>query len=827
MNTKHNRHKIAAGFIAAGITITASTVASTYLVKGIVTDATDNSPIPGAIVRVYAEGDTVLPILSDVTDSLGRFAEPLDSAGRYHLRAEFMGMKTMEVPFTADKASSEIRLDTISLTSSSEMLDELVVSVKKPLVESDGGTLTYNMSEDPMAQGNSVLEMLRKVPMVTVDAEENIKVKGNSNFKIYLNGREDPMLSGDPKTILKSMPASTIKKIEVITEPGAKYDAEGTAGILNIVTVSKTNLEGIVGNLSIWLNKTYTGASVYTRTKVGNVTGSANFSYSHSMFPGINDYTSGNVYENMVSETDRKQVTSGNGHSSNSYFGGGFSLSWEPDTLNLFTVEAHVGKTTNGSYTAQSIECFTSEEVLNWSYKRNWTSDYNILWTSANTSFQHTFGKEGHNLIGSYEYSFNHGTGKSDMYSYDFFGNAWDTPFRRNENRNHANQHTVQIDYANPLGEHNVLEAGGKAVWNRTNNLSAPWYGETEADMTVNREEEVSLAQFKNIQALYVSHTGKYGKWGTKVGLRFEHTETGIDYFTEGNENFSSTFNDLIPNAALTYRLTGMQNFRLSYQMRISRPGVGVLNPYVNTMTIGQVSYGNPNLDSERNNAVRLTYSNYGGKVGGSATLGYSHTGNKIESYTFAEGSLIHSTYANIGKYQDCELYGDLQWTIIPDMTVSLYGYIAREMYKAETELLSRKRNFWNWSYNCNFNYRLPCLISLSLYGGQGSAWKDLESTGDGWNYYGLSVSRGFLKDEKLKVNIYGQNFFRPMRTWRNSTIGDNVSNTGWYRRSEWYVGASVSFQFGKLNADVKRTNASIEAEGVVSGGSSSSGGGR
>lgn len=131
-------------------------------------------------------------------------------------------------------------------------LDDIVVTGTKKLIKSDGATLTYSVEEDPEAATNSTLEILRKVPGVTVDANDDIKVNGQSSFKIYLNGREDPMLKGDVKTILKSMPAATIKRIEVISEPGAKYEAEGTGGILNIVTITKQSLSGYLTNLNFY-----------------------------------------------------------------------------------------------------------------------------------------------------------------------------------------------------------------------------------------------------------------------------------------------------------------------------------------------------------------------------------------------------------------------------------------------------------------------------------------------------------------------------------------------------------------------------------------------
>lgn len=239
-------------------------------------------------------------------------------------------------------------------------LDDIVVTGTRKLIKSDGATLTYSVEEDPEAATNSTLEILRKVPGVTVDANDDIKVNGQSSFKIYLNGREDPMLKGDVKTILKSMPAATIKRIEVISEPGAKYEAEGTGGILNIVTITKQSLSGYLTNLNFYLSSNNSGGSAYARTKVGNVTGSAQVSYNNGrLFHRYNTYES--TIENLESDINHLQTSSGRSRNSWDYLGGNLNLSWEPDTLNLFTLVA-TSPTTRGAH-RQRFRCGCSRKT--------------------------------------------------------------------------------------------------------------------------------------------------------------------------------------------------------------------------------------------------------------------------------------------------------------------------------------------------------------------------------------------------------------------------------------------------------------------------------
>ena len=801
---------------------------STYLASGKVVNKSDGEACPGATYRIFLLTDTVNPAAFNVTDPEGYFKQALPSEGDYIIKIKYIGMKDAEKRFTLTKDSPSAGLGAIALSPDDETLDELVVVAKKKLVESDGATLTYNVEDDPESKTNSTIEMLRKVPMVTVDAEDNIKVNGNSNFKILINGKEDPMLSGDVSTILKSMPAATIKKIEVITEPGAKYDAEGTGGILNIVTVGKQSLEGFMTNYSARLSTGNYGLSFYGRTKINNVTASANINYSDAIDQGFINSGFSSI-ENLTDDDNRYQIAESKSKNTFSYLGSNLNLSWEPDTLNLFTVQGNIGRMGFDATSLSSMRMESASNVKMWSLDRDTYNKFDNLWLGANASFQHTFRKKGHHLIGSY--IFGYGTRESDMtiLTHNLENYAVDTPWQMNEGDNFNRRHSLQIDYANPIAGSHLLEAGFKGTWNRDNSDTKPFYGTSESDMNLKEDERVNVQQFQDIMAVYASYSGTYGAWNAKAGVRYEHTKMGLDYKIGDYPDFTTYLNDVVPNLAVSYRMGNAANLRLAYQMRISRPGIGQLNPYRNTMAINQVNYGNPDLKSEKSNNVSLTYSNYGGRLGGSFGISYNREDNSISDYQFFEDNVLHTTYANIGHSQRTVANLNLQWAVIPAaLNVGLYLSGSYVDLKADSPELKASNSDWTGNFNMNIDYTFPFKMRLSAYGGAGSGWVDLQSKGSGFNYYGMSLSRSFLKQDALTVSLQGSNFFQPYFTSRYTQRSETSIMTSENRFRQWSVGGSVTFRFGSLRADVKRTAADLEMmEGASASGGEGGKGGR
>lgn len=706
-----------------------------------------------------------------------------------------------------------------------ETLAAVVVTAQKKIVESDGAKLTYNVQEDEEATSSPVIDILRKVPGVSVDAQDNIRVNGQTNFKVFLNGREDPSISGDVKNTLKSMPASTIKKIEVISDPGAKYEAEGIGGILNIVTIQRQRLDGFLGTVNLWAGSYSLGGSVSSRAKVRNVTADLQLSYNNgSVFHRNADISYQYEYTDVTSpdETRLHDIKRKSRLNDYQYASIRLNTSWEPDTLNLFTLTGNLYTNPNNS---DFEELTTGYNIFGnplWSFRRNTAeASGKYLGGTVQASYQHTFGKEGvHNIVLSYSYSNSGNLTNNLTHSFDNWNYPLDYVYTLSFSKGFSDTHIAQIDYSNPLNNHLKFEAGAKGSWFRNHNHSYLAYGGEEGTLTTNQQTAMRVRQFRDVMAAYVSTEYTLNRFTGRLGLRYEYTHMGLSYPDDKEKDFASNLNDVVPNASLAFNFTDASNLRMAYQMRISRPSLGVLNPYHNYSTEGQVRYGNPDLKSEKMHNLYLSYSNYEKPLSGTVKLNYMYESNMITDLIFMADGLVNSTYANVGKNNEISLELNLSWQPVKSLNVNLYNGVSYSMMKAESELLKASKNYWYESFNLSAHYQLPYKIRLSGWGGFQTPWQDLQSKGTSSYYYGIGASRSFLKDDALQLSLNLNNLLPSKRNQTYIQTSESVKETTWFRYPQWHVGVGVTFRFGGLKAQVKRTAAQIENESEAGGGS-------
>lgn len=693
-------------------------------------------------------------------------------------------------------------------------LEELVVVEHQKLVKSDGATLTYSVADDPEAGSSNILDILRKVPGVTVDAQDNVRVNGQSSFKILMNGKEDPMLKGDLKTILKSIPASTIKKIEVISEPGAKYDAEGVGGILNIVTDRSRTLSGFLTQLGAWVNGYQAGGYVNPRVKLEKVMLDATVSYNNgNVWPRSNTYYETTENLDPMAET-RLTVADTKFKNGWDYTGVNLNMSWEPDTLNLFTASVNYNYNTWTSYGTELRDAYRQDLSPLWSIRRDYDSSGSYQGVGTQLSFQHNFGRDDHNIVASYGLDYTHSK-NSTKYDVDgISGQGSESPYSANNNRSDQYYHMAQLDYNNRFNSHHLLEAGAKMSLNDNGSHTIPSFGNSADDAAPVDALIVKMNQLKNIYALYASYSGTFSRWNVKGGLRYEHTYMGSRYKIGDYPDFTTRLNDVVPNLAVSRNLTDASSLRLAYQMRISRPYISQINPYVNVLTPGEVSYGNPDLKSQKGHTFSFSYSNYEHPLSGSAKITYRYVSNGVTDVIFMKDDVRVTTYANIGISHMGMLDMDVNWNITKSFQWSVNLSESYTYAKSDSELLKASSHGWQTNLWTNLNYAFPSRWRVSAYAGYWSPWVSLQSRGTTSSYYyGLGASRSWLKNDALTLQLSAGNFLPWKRensyTQQSETARVDVKGTS----SQWNFGVSLSFKFGGLNASVKRTAAEIEKE--------------
>ena len=716
---------------------------------------------------------------------------------------------------------------TDTLTDNFSTLDELVIVAKKEIIKSDGNTLTYNLSDDDSSKSSTLIDALKKVPMISIDGEDKIRINGDSNFKIYVNGKEDPMLEANYDKMFRSMPASSVQKIEVITEPGAKYDAEGSGGILNLITETKQKKDGYSGTISASLSNRDYFLSALGRMKYKNFLTDANISYGGDCF-----MKQGNTQKfttiNDASLSNHHQIENMTQSFGFSFLDASINAAWEPDDKNLFTFGGSVMKLdgkVKDIHTETSM--YNNQNQLQWEYSQDLDGYLKNFSASANASYQHLFDTSGHQLTASYLFSF----GRNPLFlssrksTNDDFPD--ESPYTTNYNINYNREHTFQLDYLNPFkSEKHKLETGTKIILRNNGAIGSSSLGQSLETLQPIESSLVNMKQFQEVYALYASYTGVFGNITTNAGVRYEHTEMGIKNLNEIRETIKRNLDDVVPNASVTYLFSPASNIRLAYQMKISRPSIKQMDPYQMSILGSMVQEGNPDLESEKTNKISLTYTNYARIMGGNIYLDYRFTNNAISDYVYFTGgedesTIAHYTSANIGHNREIGLGGFYNLNVSAKMSISCSGRIAFMQLKSHSPNLKNKG--WTGNYGINWNYTMPWELKLSAYGGESFGNISLQGHYSGWHYYGLSLSRNFINDA-LSISVSASNFLTKEMTFKSENHSGSQHNYTENKNKNWRIGINISWNFGNLKSTTKKTDITIENDDVSSSGKGNGG---
>jgi len=791
---------------------------SAYTVKGTVVDSISNQSVQYATLSIALARLPQNPIKVVVSDNNGNFTASFNaSPGSYSVSVQFVGMKPAVKRFTLTDNQKVVSLGKIYMAETSALLKEVVVVAQKPLVKVDIDKLTYSIENDPESKTSNTLDMFRKVPMITVDNEDNIQLKGSSDFKIYLNGKPSNIISNNPSDVLKSMPANSIKSIEVITDPGAKYDAEGVGGIINIIT-AKSGFDGytatIRGNASA-LGRS--GGGAYISLKKGKFGITGNFNYNYLNSPYNDSYLE---RTNNMSNTEKYMTQNGRSKYKGPFQFGSVEASYEIDSLNLisFSVDRFNGKMT--SLSDYQVDVKAADLTPFYSYDRNSRSTRTFGSTDMSVDYQRSTHLKDELLTVSYKFENNPNDTKSTTLLENLSGAVPLILARTQYNVNKAstNEHTAQVDYTRPTRKGQKLEVGVKYILRKNNSETDRWQNDT---IVIDPSSDFKHTQ--NIYSAYLSYDIKINKFQYKLGLRGERTSQSVKYRISPEMNFSTRYSNIVPSATVSYMLSQIEQVRVGYTMRIRRPGIRNLNPYVNNTDPQNISYGNPKLDPEKSNNLNLNYSKFMPKLNFNLGLSYSFVNNGIENYTFIDPekpNVSRTTYDNIGHSQrtNFSLYGN--WKALTNLNIILNGSVNYVNMKSDATQATGELSTSGFFYNgyTSFQYTLPNDFRLNLNGGYFTPRVRLQGKSSAFYYTSLSISKDFMQ-KKLSVSLSCMDPF-----WKTKKYTSTTNDKAFSMKSINYMNArdfriNVSYRFGTMKTSAtKKAKKGITNDDIKNG---------
>ena len=806
-----------------------------YRVWGTVKDSLTNEGEPYATISIYRKGSEEKPVKLAAADADGKFSVDATGHGDYVLVVRSVSREPLRRTYTVSASNKAINMGTLLVSDSKTELKGVEVVAYKPLVKADIDKLTYSVEDDPEQQTNTVMGMLRKVPMVTVDGQDNIKVNGNSSFKIYVNGKPNNMMTKNPKEVLKSMPASSIKKIEVITNPGPKYDAEGVGGILNIITEGKT-FEGYSATFTAAGGNRGLGTGAYATVKSGKFTLSGHFYESYDYQGNVTDNTTQQFLDGN-GQTERQTLRRSSARSHTNWLGANLEASYEIDTLRLLTASFSINRLNFRSRSGNNVSSMLSAsgaELYGYSIKGRQRGAYDDI--SGGIDYQRSFKTPERLLTFSYRLESNPSWRKDDVnYQSLRSGMSWaDYLLQLRDQRVDGDQstteHTFQIDYTTPFAKHHTLETGAKYIMRRNNAVNDEYdaMAGTGEEKQWNADNSSDYKHRNDILAAYLGYGLQLSRWSGRLGLRYEHTLQKVEYIRGRGADFTKNFDDLVPSAKIGYKISDTQNISLNYKMRISRPGIWYLNPYLDATYREDVSQGNPNLDSEKNHSIELQYGNFAQKLSFNITVGGNMTRNSIQSvqrlvkdtdikgFTDPVGKdVLYTTYYNMGVNKGMGFSGYVNWQPFTNtrLTANIWGG-----YNHYSDGQTLKNHGWMTSmyYQLEQTIAKTWTASASIYKSTPSV--TLQGKNPGFFSYDLTLKKTML-DSRLDISLTASNPFRKRMHMDSSSYGDSFRTQSRIEFPAQRYTLSLSYRIGQLKSGVKKAERTIENDDVKKGG--------
>jgi outer membrane receptor protein involved in Fe transport len=794
---------------------TKSKTENSATLTGSIRDSLTNETLPYSTINVVKQSSPTVFYKTFASDENGKFKFQLPYPEKYILSFASAGksIKKLNVELTGN---TEKDFGKILLTEKTNQLAEVEIVAAKPLIKTEIDRFSYNMDNDPDSKTSTLIEMIKKVPMLSVDNDENIKLKGGTKFKILMDGKETSMTADDLKNMMKATQANTIKEIQVITDPGAKYESDGLDGLINIVTQKNSKLGGYVVNLNAGADH-FGGynTGISTQIKYGKLGVNASVSRNVNKRPDSQSSSFREAYSNSDNKYMNSSGTSTN--SGNSDYGS-LRLNYEIDTLRLLSVSSSWNGY-NGDYNSSNKTTMSNEaNVAQFEYKSNSTETYDSKYINLNVNYQQTSAKNKDRVLTlSYQFS----SQPRNNYSKSGIENILNYAGYDSESNSDQNglTHTLQADYTTPIKKVHVIETGLKysARINKSNSFYTIQYPSSS-----NKADSTSNNKFRNEQdvlSAYLSYRYTLGKkWSFRGGLRLENTKQSVEYPEKKAQDFENSYLSLVPSASISYKLTETQTLRTNYRMGMYRPGIWYLNPYNSSTDTLYVQIGNPNLKAEKYHNFGLGYDGNIKKVYIGINLNYSFSSNSINDITELKNNVTYTTYENIGKERRFGSWLNLSWTPNTQFRFSSNGGLSYVYYERRGTTIEKNSGVSSNVYG-DINYTAPLKIKLGANVNYNSPWISSQGKGSSYFQYNFNLSRNFLKGDRLSVRMYANMPFTQNSDYKNTTETSTFYSENHYQYTQRRYGISISFRIGEMKVGIKETTRGISNDDMKGGG--------
>jgi outer membrane receptor for ferrienterochelin and colicin len=784
-------------------------------ISGLVVGGSENAGIEFTTISLYdADSETLLD--GTITDENGVFNFVEVKAGNYFIEVSFLGFAANKQADIAVAAGQKVDLGKIILTEDAQVLDEIMVTAQKSLIEEKVDRLVYNAENDRLSRGGDAADVLRKVPLLQVDLEGNLSMRGNSNITVLINNKPSTIMAASVADAIKMIPADMIKTVEVITSPSAKYDAEGSGGVINIIT-KKANLEGYYLNIDsgIGLRGSNLGLNgSYRKGKFGlSLGGYGRAFYTQSE----STLTQNTTINSLMNQTLQTSDASNNG------IFGRYNLGFDYDISDKQFLSGGINygirRFARDQLQATQI---LSDQVLQSQNLRQIDMLNNSGSVDLNVDYLIKF-KPQQELSISTLYS--RTDGNSNFVSENLTEEKILQSTLKNIDKSLNEEITIQTDFITPIGSKQILEVGAKGILRNVSSDYSYLFALPGDNLARDLGRPAGTLDYsQDIAAGYTSYTANLPMGYTlKAGLRYEYTR--INSIQDAEEVDIPNYQNLVPSVNMSKKLNEISTLKLGYNRRIQRPWVRQLNPNVNVSNNQDIQVGNPNLTPELTDNVELALSTMIKKTYLNLSAFVRNTDNAINQVRTPIADVpgaILTTYENVGTERALGMNAFVNIYLTDNWTINggVDGYYAL----IEGQIIGENGQSVTAS-NDGFNFGGRLMSQLKLK--------------NGWSLQGFTFMRGRRIELQGSRSGFGMYSLGVEKELKNGSIGlaaENFANRGWQMNSELIspylnqtsstiflnrsVKVNFSYKIGSLDArKVRRKTKSVDNKDLMGGG--------